>query len=311
MPTDAPGGLLPGLLALIELAPEPVAFTLGPLPVYWYGICYAVGLALAYMVLTRGARRAGLDAGLVDNGIIVVGVAALAGGRAYHVIDQWAAYADRPLAIILPPYTGLGVYGGILTGALAVIWLVRHHRQPFWRWADVIAPALFTMQAVGRWGNFFNQELYGPPTDLPWAILIDCRHRLPEYACGLVPAGTGFHPLFLYESLSGAAGALVLLWLARRRTAWLRPGDLVLLFFAWYAAVRLALETLRVGNWTVLGGIPTASLISAAVLVGALAILAWRHRPGAAAGDAPEGGPAAPDGSAAPPPPVPDDAPRA
>ena len=275
-----PLALVP-VLAGIAITPEPILVQLGPLPLYWYGISYAVGLAVSYLVVTRGARRVGLDPRLVDNGIIVVAVAALIGGRLYHVIDQWQLYAGDPVRIILPPYTGLGVYGGILTGLLAVIWYTRRHRQPFWRWADVVAPGLFVMQAIGRWGNFFNQELYGPPTDLPWGIAIDCEHRVPAWDCASYPLeSTFFQPLFLYESLSGIAGAVTLLWLGRRYRDRLRPGDLSLIFFIWYATVRLLLEPLRTGNWTFFG-IPVAMLVSGSVIVAAAAILAWRHRAGA------------------------------
>jgi phosphatidylglycerol:prolipoprotein diacylglycerol transferase len=273
------------VLAGIAWTPQPIAIQLGPIPVYWYGVAYAVGLALAYVTITREARRRGLNAALVDNGIIIVGIAALAGGRLYHVIDQWQLYKDDIAKIFLPPYTGLGVYGGILTGTIAAIVVTRLWRQSFWRWADVIAPGLFVMQAVGRWGNFFNQELYGPPTNLPWGIAIDCAHRVAPYSCDAYPvATTFFHPLFLYESVSGILGAIVLLWIARRWGARMRPGDLFFLFLIWYAIVRFALETFRVDNWT-LFGIPTAMVISTAIVIGSLVALAIRHRPGAAGGD--------------------------
>ncbi len=281
---------LVSVFALIAVTPEPIAIHIGPLPVFWYGICYAVGLATAYWVITREARRRGLDARLVDNGIIVVAAAALAGGRAYHVIDQWHLYQDNWLKIFMPPYTGLGVYGGIFTGVLAAWFLTRRWKQSFWRWADVVAPGLFVMEAIGRWGNFFNQELYGPPTSLPWGITIDCAHRvgdhgIPQYPCADFPAAiTGFHPLFLYESVSGVLGAITLLWIARRYGPRMRPGDLLLIFFVWYGAVRFALETFRTGNWTFFG-VPTAMLVSGLAVIGALILLAIRHRTGAAAAD--------------------------
>ena len=283
MPTLLAPFLL-SVIALISVTPDPVAFHLGPVPILWYGLCYAIGLALAYVVITREARRRGLDQRLVDNGIIIVAAAALIGGRLYHVIDQWALYKDDPVKIFLPPYSGLGVYGGIIAGTITAYILTRRWHQSFLRWADVIAPGLFVMQAVGRWGNFFNQELYGPPTDLPWGITIDCAHRvgdhgIPQYPCELYPAATtGFHPLFLYESISGVLGAITLLWLARRYGPRMRPGDLVLVFFAWYGAVRFALETLRTGNWTFFG-IPTAMLISGGAVVISLVLLAYRHGP--------------------------------
>jgi len=280
-----PLAALAHVLAAITWTPDPVAFQLGPIPVYWYGVAYAVGLALAYLVITREARRRGLDARIVDNGIIIVGIAALIGGRLYHVIDQWGLYKDDPVKIILPPYSGLGVYGGILTGTIAVIVVTRLWKQSFWKWTDVIAPGLFVMQAVGRWGNFFNQELYGPPTNLPWGIAIDCAHRVSDhgivqYACPAFPETTFFHPLFLYESISGIVGAFTLLWIARRWGARMRPGDLFFIFLIWYAVVRFLLETLRTGNWTFFG-LPTAMLVSIVIVVGSLIALAIRHRPGA------------------------------
>lgn len=290
MLTLLPAAALAPVLALIAVMPEPIAFHLGPIPVFWYGICYAIGIAASYVVITREARRRGLDAMLVDNGIIIVAAAALVGGRLYHVFDQWHLYQDNLLRIVTPPYTGLGVYGGIVTGTIAAVYITRRWHQSFWRWADVIAPGLFVMQAIGRWGNFFNQELYGPPTNLPWGIAIDCAHRIgdhgiAQWSCTDFPvATTGFQPLFLYESVSGLIGATVLLWIARRFGPRMRPGDLLLLFFMWYAVVRFWLETFREGNWTFFG-IPTAMLVSSLLFVGAAAVLAIRHRPGASGGD--------------------------
>lgn len=287
--------------AIIPLAPDPILIQLGPLSVYWYGIAYAVGLVAAYRLLVRQAPRFGQDPALIGNGIIVVAIAALIGGRLYHVIDQWdLLYRDDPLKIILPPYSGLGVYGGLITGAIAVIALTRYHRVSFWAWADVVAPALFLMQAIGRWGNFFNQELYGPPTDLPWGIAIDCAHRIAAYPCSAFPeASTGFQPLFLYESISGLLGMAFLLWLGERHRARLRPGDLVLLFFLWYGFVRFGLEFLRTENWTI-GGIATAQLFSTVFAAGAFVVLAIRH--GRASGAVGEAGAPGPISGAAKPP---------
>ncbi len=290
--------LLVPFLAVIAITPDPIAFHLGPIPVYWYGVCYAIGLAASYAVVTREAHRRGLDARLVDNGIIIIAAAALVGGRAYHVIDQWALYKDNLLKIVLPPYTGLGVYGGIATGTLAAVYIIRRWKQPFWKWADVIAPALFTMQAIGRWGNFFNQELYGPPTNLPWGIAIDCAHRVGDHGIAQWPCSqypfetTAFQPLFLYESVSGVIGLITLLWLARRFGPRMRPGDLLLIWFMWYAAVRFWLETFREGNWTFFG-VPTAMVVSSVAFVVAGAVLLYRHRPGAAY--EPWGAPPVPD----------------
>ena len=275
---------------MIDFTPDPIALQIGPLPVYWYGIGYALGLAAAYLVMVRLAYRAGEDPDVLGNGLIIVAIAALVGGRAYHVIDQWAIYKDDLVKIFLPPYSGLGVYGGIATGTVAAFFYARYKRVPFLRWTDIIAPGLFTMQAIARWGNFFNQELYGSPTTLPWGIAIDCAHRISgvtfDYSCAALPETTRFHPLFLYESLSGALGAIVLVWLGFHARKWLRPGYLLLAFFVWYGLVRFALETLRQGNWTFFD-IPTAQIVSLLFVVPALLILAWRHRPGHPSDDPP------------------------
>jgi phosphatidylglycerol---prolipoprotein diacylglyceryl transferase len=277
---------------MIDITPSPIAFTIGSFPVHWYGIAYAVGLSVAYLVLVREARRRGENAEFVGNGMVIVAIAALIGGRAYHVIDQWAIYQADPITALLPiarqadgsyafaGFSGLGVPGGIITGTIAAWYLTRRWKADFATWADIVAPALFVMQAIGRIGNFFNQELYGPPTSLPWGIAIDCAHRVAAYPCDQFPlATTHFHPLFLYESLSGLIGAVVLLWLARRPSSRLLPGDLLLIFFVWYGTTRFLLEFMRSGNWTFFG-IPTAQIVSAGFIVVGLALLWYRHRGG-------------------------------
>ena len=216
-----PVALAAGLLhvhspPMINITPDPVAFTIGSFPVHWYGIFYALGLAAVYVVLVHEAKRRGENPEIVGNALIIVAIAALIGGRLYHVIDQWAVYAADPIRAILPVvrqpdgsyafsgFAGLGVPGGIITGTIAAWFLTRRWNLSFWTWADIVAPALFVMQAIGRLGNFFNQELYGPPTTLPWGIAIDCAHRVAAYPCSEYPlTTTHFHPLFLYESLSG------------------------------------------------------------------------------------------------------------
>jgi phosphatidylglycerol:prolipoprotein diacylglycerol transferase len=276
---------------MIDFTPSPIAFQLGPITFPWYGIGYAVGLFLAAIVIMREARRRGLDPEIVPNAMIIVAIAALIGGRLYHVIDQWQLYRDDLLKIVLPPYAGLGAYGGLATGILAIYLYTRWKRLEFWTWMDIAAPGVFVMQGIARWGNFFNQELYGPPTNLPWGIAIQCANRVVEYACppGSAPTdtlGQHFQPLFLYESLSGIIGAITLLWLARRFGPRLRPGDLALIFIIWYSLVRFALEYMRAGyNWTFFG-VPTAQVVSLGFVLFAVIVLVFRHRPGAARGAA-------------------------
>ena len=265
---------------MFDFTPDPVIVQLGPLTIGWYGLGYAVGLAAVYMVLVRLARRAGEREELLANGMIIVAVAALMGGRAYHVIDQWALYQSDPVKIFLPPYSGLGAFGGIITGTVAAFIYARYKKAPFLRWADIVAPGIFVMQAIARWGTFFNPELYGSPTTLPWGIPIECQYRVADLSCAAFPLETTrFHPLFLYESISGVLGALTLIWIGYHLRKHLRPGDLLLVFFIWYGLVRFSLEPLRHANWT-FDGFAVAQIVSLAFIVPSLLILAWRHRPG-------------------------------
>jgi phosphatidylglycerol---prolipoprotein diacylglyceryl transferase len=278
---------------MIDFIPPSVLVTIGPVPIHFYGLAYAIGLAATYWVMSREAGRRGHDPELLGNGLIVVAIAAIIGGRAYHVIDQIAYYKDHVAQAFLPVdasgtfvgFGGLGVYGGIITGTIAAFIYLRRRGASFWMWADIVAPGLFTMQAIARWGNFFNQELYGPPTNLPWGIAIQCSHRIVQYACpaGSDPSATlgeHFQPLFLYESLSGLLGLLALLFLARRFGRRLRTGDLLAVFFIWYGVVRFGLETLRADNWTFFG-VPMAQIFSTIFILLGIAIIVVRRLSGA------------------------------
>lgn len=270
---------------MINITPDSVAFTipqigpLGPIPIPWYGIGYAVSVSIALWLAMREARRRGLDASLIGDGLIWVFVFGLAGARIYHVIDRWDLYQNDLLKIVLPPYTGLAFYGGLIGGLIAMILYTRRRGMPFWRWADVAAPAVLLGQAIGRWGNFFNQELYGPPTDLPWGIAIQCAHRVAQWPCSTYPfEATGFHPLFFYEFAWSLVGVGALIWAARRFGGWLRSGDLALFYFMWYSLERFVLEFLRAGYNFTFFTIPVTQIFATAFFVGAAVIFVTRHR---------------------------------
>jgi phosphatidylglycerol:prolipoprotein diacylglycerol transferase len=264
--------------ALIDLIP-PSSIGIGPVQVGFYGLGYVIAVAVLLLVTAAQARRAGIDPGVVTGSLLIVGACALVGARTYHVIDQWAYYAADPARIVLPPYSGLGLYGGIAGAIVGIAFVARRHGIPVWRALDLVVPGTFFAQAIARWGNWFNQELYGPPTHLPWGIAIDCAHRVAPYPCDQFPAATtGFHPLFLYESILDLAGGLIALVLARRAAGRLRDGDLASFWMIWYGSTRLILETYRSGwNWT-LAGVPVASLVAAALIVVGTLTVVRRHR---------------------------------
>jgi phosphatidylglycerol---prolipoprotein diacylglyceryl transferase len=265
-------------LALIDVTP-PSGFTFGPLTLGFYGLGFVLAVAVMVLVSRSEARRKGEDPGLVTGAIVVVAICALVGARLYHVIGEWHLYASDPIRAVLPPYAGLGLYGGIIGAVVGIVIFLRGRTVSLSRALDVVVPGTLLAQGIARWGNFVNQELYGPPTDLPWGITIDCAHRVAQYACDELPAAsTGFHPLFLYESILTIAGGIVALVVARRFADRLRDGDLVSFWMIWYGGVRLVLETFREGwNWTI-AGIPTAMLIGAVLIVTGVATAWWRHR---------------------------------
>ncbi|MBA3307770.1 MAG: prolipoprotein diacylglyceryl transferase [Chloroflexi bacterium] len=266
---------------MIDITPDPIALQLGPLGIGWYGLGYVLGVAVLVLVTQREAARRGIDPRHVTGVLVLSAVLAIIGARLYHVIDQWHIYSNDLLAIVLPPYSGLGLYGGVAGAALGIILYFRPRAIPVWRALDAVIPGTFFAQGIARWGNFFNQELYGPPTDAPWGIAIDCAHRIVDrYPCERFPeATTGFHPLFFYESALTITGGFVAMWLGRRFAHRLRDGDVASFWAIWYGAVRSFLETFREGyNWTVAGGIPTAQLIGVGLIIFGIVTILWRHR---------------------------------
>jgi phosphatidylglycerol:prolipoprotein diacylglycerol transferase len=265
-------------LALIEVSP-PSGVAIGPLTFGFYGLGFVLAVAVMVLVSRSEARRKGEDPGLVTSAIVVVAICALIGARLYHVVGEWHLYASDPIRAILPPYAGLGLYGGIIGAAVGIAIFVRGRGIRLARALDIVVPGTLLAQGIARWGNFFNQELYGPPTDLPWGITIDEADRVAQYPVGRYPVeSTGFHPLFFYESMLDITGGLLALAMARRLSDRLRDGDLASFWMVWYGTVRIVLETFRDGwNWTV-AGVPTAMLVGTVLIVVGLASAWWRHR---------------------------------
>lgn len=276
--------------ALITVFPDPIIFEIPGtvLRIGWYGLGYVIGIGLLLLVSQREVARRGIEPRHVWNALVIVAVCALIGARLYHVIDQWGScdggpcYSQNLPAIVLPPYSGLALYGGLFGGLVGVWIYTRREHLPFLLSVDALVPGVFFAQGIARWGNFFNQELYGPPTNAPWGITIGCDHRVDPWSCAAYPeATTGFEPLFFYESVLDITGGLVALWISRRHLDRLLPGDLTCFWFIWYGAVRVGLETFRYDyDWKLLNVAPTAMTIGFLAVVIGLATLFWRHGPG-------------------------------
>lgn len=226
----------------------------------------------------------------VWNALLWILVLGVIGARLYHILTPSPSMAAvgifSPLDYLRDPLQmlnfrggGLGIFGGLAGGLLGMVIYTRRSRIPFLGWADLAVVGLALGQAVGRWGNFFNQELYGRPTGLPWAIYIDPVYRLPDYA-----TFDRFHPAFLYESLWSLATFAVLWWLARRHSGRLLPGEMMAVYLIAYAAGRIMLEMVRLDSRAVAffgleSGLAVATLVSIAIaLVAAVLVLARRLR---------------------------------
>ncbi len=258
----------------------------GPLNIHYYALILMTGMIVAAWMTARRAREQGYDPEHVWNGLLWAIIPGLIGARLYHVLTPSPAatvpgtseplttlwYLQNPLQIFAIWNGGLGIYGAIVGGAIGIYFYVRRNKQPLLKWFDLLVPGVAIGQAIGRWGNFVNNELYGAPTNLPWGITIPYENRLPGYK-----QYDKFHPLFLYESLWNLAAAGVLFWIERRFRDRLRQGDLFFVYLILYAIGRFLLDFVRLDS-NGFGPITTAQLVSLLAAFGAGAILIIRHR---------------------------------
>ncbi len=255
------------------MQPDPVFLRLGPITIYWYGVLIVGGAMLAAYFVSKLSSRNGHDPEIAWNILIVALFSGIIGARIYHIISSWEYYSAHPGEMFGLQMSGFGIFGAVAGGALGLYIFARIKRLRFLEWMDYVAPGLLIAQAIGRWGNFFNQELYGPPSDLPWAITIDPAHRLPGYE-----QFQTFHPTFLYESILNLIGGLVLLYLARRWKSGRLYGDVFFLYGMIYAVIRFFIEGyFRPDAWKI-GGIPTAQIVSVVLFVFFGALMYLRHR---------------------------------
>lgn len=264
---------------------NPVAFQIGSLSIYWYGILIVLSVLVGAYVAGLQARRYGQDPERIWDALLVCLILGVIGARLYHVFSTpqgnvvgWPYYRQDPGAILRIWEGGLGLLGAIVGGALGMVIYTKLAKIPTLTWLDIAAPALLLAQTVGRWGNYINQELYGPPTTLPWGIPIAADYRITPFNDMVqYPPETLFHPVFLYESLWCLIGFVLLWWAMGRFKSWLRAGDAFLFYVAWYAVGRLGIEALRPDAW-MLGPIAAAQIFCAVAFVGALAAFFIRRR---------------------------------
>jgi len=255
-----------------------IAFWIINFRIHYYGVILMTGVIAAAFLADSEAKRRKKDPEFLWDSLIWIVLGGVVGARIWHILTpsvstgtSFAYYLSNPMAAINITNGGLGIPGAVIGGGLALYWVAQAKRQNFLHWADIVIPGVALGQAIGRWGNFVNQELYGKPSDLPWSIFIDPAYRLNEYL-----DVARYHPLFLYESLINLANVLFLLWLARKFADRLKPGDVLLVYLITYPLARFGLEFLRL-DISEVGGININQTLMGAVAIISSAYLYYRH----------------------------------
>lgn len=255
------------LLAFEFTSPGPIALELGPLRMHWYGIFIGSALLLGVNLSTWLAERRKMDPDMVADLAFALVLGALPGARIYYVLFQWRDYVGHPEKMIAIWEGGIAIHGAILGGMLAGWAFARWRKISFWALTDIVVPSLILGQAIGRWGNFFNSEAYGAPTDLPWKLLIPPDRRMLGFE-----SVAYYHPTFLYESLwnLGVFGLVMVLVLKFGQR--LKPGMLFCFYAIAYSGGRFWIEGLRTDS-LMAGPLKMAQLVSlVGIVLGAIGL---------------------------------------
>ncbi len=266
---------------------DPVLLPIGNLlSIHWYGVLIVIGIILATNIAAYLAKRANMDPDKIWDMLLVVVVLAIIGARLYHVVSSpaggqmgWDYYKENPLKAFYIWEGGLGIFGAIIGGALGVFIFCQFQKLRPLQWMDFAAPGVAIGQSIGRWGNYINRELYGPPTTLPWGLKIPEFYRITPYRdMAQYPESTLFHPTFLYESLAALILCLVLLWIADKYQNKRREGDLLVGYLMGYSIIRFFTEFLRPDAW-MMGSLATAQIVALVFIITGAIFLAVRHWP--------------------------------
>lgn len=237
-------------------------FQIGPVTIRMYAICILIGICVAVAILTKRWKRLGGTFDQVLDTTLVAVPSGLVGARLYHCIttpDQYFPPTGSLINILKVWEGGMAIFGGISVGALAAFLWCRHKRYPFALLADSIAPALMVAQAIGRLGNWFNQELYGAPTTLPWGLKLNDADAIGKteicYNGQACPTGTLFHPTFLYEMIWNLIGAAIIVWLGHKLWGVLKAGQQFAMYLMWYGLGRTWIEMIRINYSTIILGL--------------------------------------------------------
>lgn len=259
----------------IEININPVAFSVGSFNVYWYGIIIAIGMLLCFGLAVKQARANNFSPDLVYDLMFVTIPCAIVGARIYYVIFKWDYYKDDLKLIFDTRSGGLAIYGGVIAVLLGYIIMCKIRKIPFQTVFDYLAPLLPLGQAIGRWGNFFNQEAFGTTTTLPWGMTSPEISNYLAANCPTLDPSMPVHPTFIYESL----GNFILFWILlymRKHSKYALETSCV--YFVGYGVIRFFVEGLRTDSLYITGtAIRASQLLSVFLVVGGLLYIAYAH----------------------------------
>ncbi|WP_066366086.1 prolipoprotein diacylglyceryl transferase [Neobacillus fumarioli] len=251
---------------------NPIAFSLGPIQVHWYGIIIGCGLALALFLAIREGKRRGLPKDIFADLMLWAIPIAIISARIYYVIFEWEYYRNHPADIPKIWNGGIAIHGALIGSVLTAIVFSRKRGWSFWKIADIAAPSIILGQAIGRWGNFMNQEAHGGPTT---RAFLESLH-LPDFIVNqMYIRGTYYQPTFLYESAWDFLGFLLLILLRRVN---LPRGEMFLSYVIWYSTGRFFVEGLRTDSLMLTSNLRMAQVISIVLIVAALALILYRRK---------------------------------
>ncbi|MBS4200325.1 prolipoprotein diacylglyceryl transferase [Bacillus sp. FJAT-49732] len=255
---------------------NPIAFKLGPFPVHWYGIIIGIGIAVALILVVRESERRGLHKDTFPDLLIWAIPIAIISARIYYVIFEWEHYSQHPEQIIQIWEGGIAIHGALIGSVLTTIIYAKRKGLSFWKLADIAAPSIIIGQAIGRWGNFINQEAHGGEVS---RAFLENLH-LPQFIIDqMYIKGEYYHPTFLYESVWDLIGFIILILL---RKANLRRGELFLTYVIWYSVGRYFIEGLRTDSLMLTSGLRMAQVLSLVLIIGSIIIIIYRRKAGLA-----------------------------
>lgn len=253
---------------------DPVAISIGPIKIYWYGIIIALAMLMGISLATKEAQKLGLEEDtMVDMALWAIPIGFI-GARLYYVLFKWDYYIQNPSEIIAIWNGGIAIYGGLIAGGLAVYWFARRKKMTLTLLLDILAPSVLLAQSIGRWGNFINQEAHGGAVSRQFLETL----YLPEFIIEQMNInGTYYHPTFLYESLWNLLG-FILLIILRNQKGLLRRGEVALSYVIWYSFGRFFIEGMRTDSLWIGDIMRVSQMLSLVLFISAIILLVYRRR---------------------------------